>query len=105
MSARDEWMLQYLAGATLQQIATDAGVHHNTVWRQLIKEGVARRPPGRTSVGDREAWVRLYAEGLSLRQIAARAGCHEWTVLKELEARGIKRRPRGPKRRIPMVPA
>lgn len=82
----------YLAGATVNQLAVCHGVHRVTIAHVLDRADVPRRAVGLSPAAVTEA-VRLYAEGWSTARIGDKYGVHAATVQAALRRAGLKIRP------------
>lgn len=76
----------YLAGATVAELAAKYTVHRATVSKHLTREGVTRRTPGLHGWDAAEA-VRLFREGESLRGISLSLGVGRALVRRTLALR------------------
>ena len=92
----DEVIGRYMAGATMQQVATEMGLTSSRVRGALIRNGVARRHAhhGNSTGGpprkiDGERVVALYRQGLTQAAIAAELGCAPTVVSRRLREAGI----------------
>lgn len=89
MTAAEEWGARYRAGATLRQIAAEAGVAPKLVSEVLRDAG----EPMRRKCPD-NAWYAkvppLRAEGLTCGQIGARLGKHRNTVERVVRRLGLR---------------
>ena len=85
----------YRAGATINELAVEFGIHRTTVAGHLDRKGVPRR--SEATVWDdcalREA-AELYATGLSLADVANRFGIDAQTVANRFRRAGVTVRPR-----------
>ena len=93
---RDDVVRLYGDGHTIRAIATEVGMHHREVWRQLDAAGVARRPRGTSGVVlSRSALERLYIkEQLSVAEVARRFEVSTEAVIRNLRSYGLPRRNR-----------
>lgn len=82
---------EYLAGATMREVATRHQVSTKAVQRAMQQLGVATRTPQeRTGAPARtEQWVASYAQGVTTAEIAAQAGVSEQTVRQRLRRHGV----------------
>ena len=69
----DSLVGDYLAGATVQELAEKYGIHRATVFAHLRHRNTPRRVPG-LDVDERAEVVRLFRGGVSMRAIARRLG-------------------------------
>ena len=86
----------YGEGHTIRAIATELGMHHREVWRQLEAAGVVRRARGTPGVVlSRPALQRLYIhEQLSVAEVARRFEVSTGAVVRNLRSYGLPRRDR-----------
>ena len=85
----------YQAGATIDQLAVDFGIHRTTVTGHLDRHGVSRH-------SEQTAWddeiltqaAELYATGLSLADVAHQFGIDAQTVANRFRRAGVPVRPR-----------
>jgi hypothetical protein len=85
----EEWAARYLAGATLRQIADEAGVGHTLVREVLQVRGV----PMRRAVKPTDWHARLpalLAQGLSCAVIGQRLGKDRATIGKAVRRLGLR---------------
>ena len=73
----------YEAGAAVNQLAAEFGVHRSTVLDHLNRSGTKRRYPALNSHQVEEA-AQLRGAGKSLRDIGCRLGVHASTVCRHL---------------------
>ncbi len=91
----DDLLEAYRAGATINQLAVEFGIHRTTVAGHLDRHGVPRH-------GEQTAWddetlkaaAEMYAAGLSLASVAERFGIDAQTVAKRFRRAGVPVRPR-----------
>ena len=87
----------YRAGATINELAVEFGIHRTTVAAHLDRKRVPRRREA--SVWDQNALreaAELYATGLSLADVASRFGIDAQTVANRFRRAGVTvRRRRG----------
>lgn len=67
----DQLVGDYLAGATVQELAERYGIHRATVFAHLRRRNTPRRVPG-LDVDEQAEAVRLFRAGVSMRAIARR---------------------------------
>ena len=93
---RDDVVRLYGEGRTIRAIATELGMHHREVWRQLEAAGVARRARGTTGVVlSRSALQRLYIhDQLSVAEVARRFEVSTGAVVRNLRSYGLPRHDR-----------
>jgi len=84
---------RYRAGAKVSELATQFGVHRDTVSETLNRRGVARRHGGLAPELLSEVIV-LYRSGSSLASIGAEVSVDPGTVALALRKAGIPLRPR-----------
>ncbi len=77
---------RYVAGSTILELATDLGLHRDTVSAALERAGVARRYHERRTV-DLERADELHAAGLSISEVAKALGVGRTTLIKARRAR------------------
>jgi DNA-binding transcriptional regulator LsrR (DeoR family) len=87
----------YNAGATIAELAEDAGLHRQTVIRHLVRAGIELPRHGLTDEQARAA-AELYVDGLTLVEVGARLGVSEGTIRTCLRRQGVARRPAGRRR-------
>ncbi len=78
----------YLAGATVYELAARFGIHRVTVSAHLHRQGVTVRRQGLDDEDVAEA-IRLYQRGCSLARIGDRLGLDATTARTALKAQGI----------------
>ena len=78
----------YLAGATVQELAENYGIHRATVFAHLRRRNTPRRVPG-LDVDERAEVVRLFRGGVSMRAIARRLGAGRKAVRDCLGEAGV----------------
>jgi len=83
----------YLAGLTLNELASAFGADRRTLASRLEQRGIARRGRRLTPTDITDA-TRLYLEGWSLARIANRLGVYPESVRYQLQKHGISLRPR-----------
>ena len=91
----DELLDAYRAGATINQLAVEFGIHRTTVTAHLDRHGVPRHSE-QTAWGDnilREA-AKLYATGMSLADVAHQFEVDPQTVANRFRRAGVAVRPR-----------
>lgn len=83
---------EYLAGATMREVAARHEVSTKAVQRAMRQHGAATRTPvERTGAPARvEQWAASYAEGPGTAEIAAQSGVSEQTVRKRLRQHGVE---------------
>ncbi len=93
---RDEVVRLYREGRTIRAIATELGMHHREVWRQLEAAGMPRRARGTSGVVlSRSALERLYIrEQRSVAEVARRFEVSTGAVVRNLRRYGLPRRDR-----------
>ena len=81
----------YRAGASVNDLAAQFGIHRATVAQHLHRNGV---PIRRRGLDDRQIdhAVHLYQQGLSLVRVGARLDVHAETIRQALRARGVPMR-------------
>ena len=91
----DDLVRDYLAGSSIESLASQLQVNRTTIIRHLDRRGVQRRKVVRkmTDRSVREA-ASLCDEGLSLETVAARLGVDARTLARELRAAAHPIRPR-----------
>ena len=89
----DDLVRRYRAGAKVSELATQFGVHRDTVSETLNRRGVARRHGGLASELLSEV-IALYRSGSSLASIGAEMSVDPGTVALALRKAGIPLRPR-----------
>jgi lambda repressor-like predicted transcriptional regulator len=89
----------YTAGGRVKKLATEFGIHRDTVHNILTREGVLR-PPGIQPQDLPEA-IRLYHDGWSLARLAAEFDVSPSTVTNTLRRVGVAIRPPGPRPACP----
>ena len=91
----DDLVDVYRAGATMNQLAVEFGIHRTTVAGHLDRHGVARHSQLTGWDDDilREA-TKLYATGLSLADVAHQFGVDAQTVANRFRRAGVAVRPR-----------
>ncbi|MDR6200913.1 DNA-binding NarL/FixJ family response regulator [Microbacterium sp. SORGH_AS428] len=77
----------YRAGATVEQVAQQFGLHDTTVSARLAEVGVVLRTEVLSS--EREQMLELFGEGLSMNEVGRRVGRDPKTVRATLVAAGI----------------
>lgn len=82
---------EYLAGATVYELAARFGIHRVTVSTHLHRQGVTLRRQGLDTEGVAQA-IRLYQDGLSVARIGDRLGIDPTTVWTALKNQGITTR-------------
>jgi transposase len=82
----------YRSGKTMKELASDFGIHRNTVSAHLTEHGVPVRRGGLDQAQAAEA-VRLYDEGWSSGRLGERFGVSADTVLTVLRRAGASIRP------------
>ena len=91
----DDLLEAYKAGATINQLAVEFGIHRTTVAGHLDRHGVPRH--SELTVWDddilREA-AEMYATGLSLTDVAHQFGIDAHTVASRFRRAGVAVRPR-----------
>jgi DNA-binding transcriptional regulator LsrR (DeoR family) len=83
----------YRAGATVQELAEQFGIHRTTVRAHLEREHVPIRAPG-LRPDQIEDVVLLYVEGWSARKLAKRFKVSDHTIAAELRRAGVQLRRR-----------
>jgi hypothetical protein len=83
----------YRDGSTVYELATEFGVHRNTVSEILKRVGVPRRLQPLTPEQVRLA-ITQYESGLSLLKVGKELGCSPTTVWHALRQAGVEIRPR-----------
>jgi DNA invertase Pin-like site-specific DNA recombinase len=91
-----ELLAAYSAGGRVKRLATEFGIHRDTVHNILIREG-ALRPRG-IQPNDLPEAIRLYEAGWSLARLAAEFDVSPSTVNRALRRAGIPIRRTGPPR-------
>jgi lambda repressor-like predicted transcriptional regulator len=86
----------YTAGGRVKKLATEFGIHRDTVHNILKRQGVLR-PPG-VQPDDLPEAVRLYEEGWSMARLAAEFDVSPSTVKRALRKAGAPIRWPGPPR-------
>lgn len=89
----DELAAAYRAGAALTALATEYGVHTDTVRKWLRRRGVNLRPQLKQTPELTNEIVRLYKSGLSTAKIGPVVGVGQQTVWRALKGAGVKMRP------------
>lgn len=97
---REAALAAYQVGLTLDEVASEYGISHETIRLWLISANIPRRPayrPSRVNVTAeaKVAAIDAYQEGHTLHQVAAQTGVDFMTVRKWLVAANVPRRPRG----------
>ena len=95
---RQLWVQQYLAGASIGDLASRHNRSRATIAAQLTRAAVVLRPTGATcTVTERQAraMAALYRKGLSLHQVAQETGRARGVVRDALLRVGVQLRPRG----------
>ncbi|MBF4563123.1 helix-turn-helix domain-containing protein [Microbacterium sp. VKM Ac-2870] len=77
----------YHAGATVEEVAHQFGMHDTTVSARLADTGVVLRSEVRPN--ERQRMLELFSEGLSMNQIGRRVGRDPKTVRATLVSAGI----------------
>lgn len=77
----------YRAGATVEQVARQFGLHDTTVSARLAAEGVVLRTEVLSS--ERKRMVTLFKEGLSMNEVGRRVGRDPKTVRATIVAAGF----------------
>ena len=101
----DRLVGDYLAGATVQELAEKYGIHRATVFAHLRRRNTPRRVPG-LDVDERAEVVRFFRGGVSMRAIARRLGAGRNAVRRVLVEAGAIREyeraatARGPERSL-----
>ena len=93
---------RYRQGASLEQLAEEAGRDRRAIRRVLAEAGVALRPYRPLPV-EQTGWiVTQYKQGATLRELAELTGSSSSSIRKVLQLAGVPRRPRGtrPRQRI-----
>lgn len=83
----------YLAGATVKELALGWGVHRGTVTNHLARAGIEMRSRGLTSEQIEQS-IHWYGQGWSIRQVAGRHGWDYETVRQALLRAGVELRPK-----------
>ncbi len=81
-------MEDYLAGATVNELAESYGIHRATVSAHLTRRGVTRRPAG-LGVEEAAEAVRLHQEGMSIRAISRSMGVGRQLVTQALREAAV----------------
>ncbi|MEV5719362.1 helix-turn-helix domain-containing protein [Amycolatopsis mediterranei] len=89
-----QMVARHEAGASMQQIADELGVHRTTILKRLQGLGITTRYSKLTREQVCEA-AALYADGWTLDRIAKRYHVATSTVREYLLADGVELRPRG----------
>lgn len=84
---------QYLAGRTMNQLASSYAVHRRTIAHCLQKQDVGLRQHG-LSLDHLEQAAALYRAGWSLAQVGDRYGTTDMSVRRALAKHGVEIRPR-----------
>jgi DNA-directed RNA polymerase specialized sigma24 family protein len=92
-AAVEELVAEYLAGSTAHELASQFGVHRNTVLGILERRGVPRRYQ-RLSPEQLDLACALYRDGLSLTKVGIRLGRPAETVRQALMRAGVEIRPK-----------
>jgi transposase-like protein len=85
----------YEAGGRVKRLATEFGIHRDTVHNILKREGVLRQPGIQPE--DLPEAIRLYHDGWSLARLAAEYDVSPSTVTNTLRRIGVAIRPPGPR--------
>jgi lambda repressor-like predicted transcriptional regulator len=89
----EEIAAAYEAGATLRALATVAGIHHDTVRRYLVDQGVAirdhRQRVQEVLETDGAGLIAAYEGGATVAALAADAGVSSSTIAAYLVAHGV----------------
>jgi DNA-binding transcriptional regulator LsrR (DeoR family) len=85
---------RYEAGASMQQIADQLGVHRTTILKRLQGLGITTKF-SKLEPDDVRAAAKLYQEGWTLDNIARQYHVASSTVRESLLAYGVEMRPRG----------
>lgn len=91
----DDLVSTYLAGSSIDSLATRLGVNRTTIITHLDRRGIERHKPVRkmTDRSVRQA-VKRYEAGESLNVVAARFGIDARTLAREFRRAGVPIRPR-----------
>ena len=94
-----ELVAAYAAGGRVKKLATQFGIHRDTVHNILKRQGVLR-PPG-IQPDELPEVVRLYEEGWSMARLAAELDVSPSTVNRALRKAGASIRRPGPPDELP----
>ena len=95
----DQLVAAHVAGLGVKKLATQFGVHRDTVHHILKRKGVLRRRGIRPE--DLPDAIRLYEDGWSLARLAARFDVSPSTVTNTLRRAGVVIRRAGPRQAGP----
>jgi len=86
---------ELVAGATIETLSVEFGIHRTTVMAHLRRAGIPGRPRSRSwTARDLEIEAGRYLAGESLANIAARYSISPSTVGRRLQRAGVEFRPR-----------
>lgn len=91
----DEFVREYVAGASIDSLAGRLGLHRTTIIGHLDRRGIERRKVVR-KMTDRivQRAATRYSQGLSLKAVAAQFEVDPSTLTREFRRAGVPIRPR-----------
>lgn len=95
-TAVDELVSAYLRGTPGHELAAQFGINESTVYAQLSRRQVERRPYRKLHGDQLRQAIDLYEGGHSLRAVAHEVGVSTSAVHSALTESGVRMRPRRP---------
>lgn len=98
MSSVEQLATEYLAGATLMELAERHRKPYQAIRDKLLVAGVPFRASGTRFIPVPPELAQCYEDGMNIREIAARYSLSFGTVRRRLIAAGVQLRRSGPPR-------